>query len=103
MTCPLCDHAQSRPSWLGSTFYQDQEFTYLECLLCKSLYCSPMPDDETLAEMYGAGYAQAVAGEPGEDEDSKDPQRVVEWVRKEKPGTFLDYGCGGGQLLVEAA
>lgn len=104
MSCPLCDHQQSAPSWLGSTFYRDQEFAYLECQGCRSLYCSPMPDDETLAHMYGTDYATAVAGEPGaEDEDSKDPQRVVEWLKKEKPGTFVDYGCGGGQLLVEAA
>ena len=102
MTCPLCNHNESRASWLGSTFYDDQEFPYVECLSCRTLYCSPMPGEKTLARMYGADYGTAVGVESATD-DEKEPHRVVEWLQRERPGTFVDYGCGAGDLLAEAA
>jgi SAM-dependent methyltransferase len=61
-----------------------------------------MPDEKTLARMYGPDYGTAVAVELATI-DEKEPHRVVEWLKKERPGTFIDYGCGEGNLLVEAA
>ncbi len=103
MPCPLCDHTDARPSWLGSTYYQGQEFPYVQCLRCDSLYCDPMPDEKTLAQMYGPQYEESFAADPADDGSSKEPLRVVEWLSKVKPGTFIDYGCGAGWLLPEAA
>jgi SAM-dependent methyltransferase len=104
MACPLCDHEGARPSWLGSTFYQGREFPYVQCSLCESLYCDPMPDGETLAQMYGPSYEASVAADPAtHNNDPKEPLRIVEWLKKVKTGTFLDYGCGAGALLTEAA
>ena len=60
-----------------------------------------MPDAAVLAEMYGPAYRN----QPGAEEavaDPKDPRRVLALLRQRKPGTFVDYGCGSGDLLVEA-
>lgn len=103
MSCPLCAHDRSGPSWVGSTTYGGRTFPYVECLSCHSLYCDPMPDAETLARMYGSDYAASCHEDPA-IEDPKERQRVVRWLRQRPgPGTFLDYGCGSGVLLTEAA
>jgi SAM-dependent methyltransferase len=102
MACPLCNHENARPSWVGSTFYRGREFTYVECLSCRSLYCSPMPDTGTLSEMYGPDYVTSFQEDPGID-DPKEAMRVVRWLRARPEGTFIDYGCGTSTLLSEAA
>lgn len=100
--CPLCGNAMSRPSWLDGVCYGGEEFAYRECLACRSLYCHPMPDARMLARMYGPDYARSFAEGPT-TLDPKEPQRVVRWLSSAVPGTFLDYGCGDGRLLAEAA
>jgi SAM-dependent methyltransferase len=103
MPCPLCNHENARPSWVGSTFYRGREFPYVECLRCGSLYCDPMPDAETLSQMYGPEYATSFEDDPGID-DPKEALRVVKWLKQGAGrGTFIDYGCGTGTLLIEAA
>jgi SAM-dependent methyltransferase len=103
MACPLCNHENACPSWVGSTFYHDREFTYVECLSCRSLYCDPMPDAETLSRMYGPDYATSFQDDPTID-DPKEAMRVVRWLGQGAGGgTFIDYGCGTGTLLIEAA
>jgi SAM-dependent methyltransferase len=103
MACPLCNHEQTRPSWIGSTFYRGREFPYVQCLSCHSLYCDPMPDEEMLVQMYGPDYATSFMEDPGVD-DPKEALRVVRWLQKGTDGgTFIDYGCGAGSLLLEAA
>jgi SAM-dependent methyltransferase len=62
-----------------------------------------MPDAATLAQMYGTDYATSFQEDPGID-DPKEALRVVKWLRqREGKGTFVDYGCGTGTLLTEAA
>jgi SAM-dependent methyltransferase len=102
MSCPLCAYDRARSSWLGSTFYHGKEFPYLECRSCGSLYCDPMPDNETLSQMYGEQYATSFTHDPAVD-DPKEPLRTLEWLKRLGGGTFLDYGCGAGSLLVDAA
>ncbi len=102
MSCPLCDHERAEPSWLGAVSFKGREFSYPQCLSCRSLYCSPMPDDEVLGQMYGPQYETSFDSDPTA-KDPKEPGRVVEWLARLSPGTFVDYGCGGGELLVEAA
>ena len=102
MDCPLCAHTGSRTSWLGSTLYRGKKFTYVECRSCASLYCDPMPDEETLAQMYGPEYQTSFHPDPSVD-DPKEPDRTIEWLKKLGSGTFVDYGCGSGSLLVGAA
>jgi SAM-dependent methyltransferase len=97
----LCGSRGSRSSWLDGIFYGGQEFSYLQCLDCRSLFCQPMPDDRMLARMYGLEYGRAFAADPAVS-DPKEPARVLEWLRSAGPGTFVDYGCGNGRLMVEA-
>ena len=99
--CPLCGQGGSRPSWLGSIVFLGREFTYVECLGCGSLYCDTMPDETTLAAMYGEGYLKAFTHDPGVD-DPKEPGRVMAWLERLDGGTFIDYGCGSGAMLAEA-
>jgi SAM-dependent methyltransferase len=60
-----------------------------------------MPDDDMLRRLYGADYANAAAD--ASVEDPKQPQRVLEYLSSRTPGTFVDFGCGSGFLLREAA
>lgn len=103
MACPLCACDQYRKS-LFSSFYQGIEFRYVQCLHCASLYCSSMPQPEILQRMYGVNY-ESVFSEGTNDsvEDPKEPHKCLEWLRRQGTGTFLDYGCGSGALLVDAA
>lgn len=101
MSCPLCNENEKRGSWLGTTVYHGREFPYSECTGCRSLYCDPMPDDQTLREMYGPGYAMSFAADPSVD-DPKEPEKVLALLAKSNRGTFVDYGCGKGKLLSEA-
>lgn len=102
MACPLCNEKHFRPSWLGTTTYRGKEFPYVECLACDSLYCEPMPDAETLSQMYGPEYGMSFSPDPA-GEDPKEPERVLDWLQKTKRGVFIDYGCGQGQLLTAVA
>jgi SAM-dependent methyltransferase len=100
-SCPLCDHDRSRPSWFGSTLYRGQEYPYAECPSCGTVFCDPMPDEQALAQMYGPDYHQASDVDPNGD-DPKEPERAIGWLRRLERGTFVDFGCGAGQLLDEA-
>jgi SAM-dependent methyltransferase len=76
------------------------QYPYVECGACRSLYCDPMPDSDTLGRMYGPSYA---AGFPrDESADLRDDVRVLGWLASRPPGVFVDYGCGSGALLKEA-
>jgi SAM-dependent methyltransferase len=61
-----------------------------------------MPGPATLARMYGPDYERAFQADASLD-DPKQPLRTVDWLKANGPGTFLDYGCGSGALLGEAA
>lgn len=99
--CPLCGHREHTPSWMGATEYAERRFEYRECRKCGSLFCEPMPDAATLARMYGLEYATNFSHEAG-IADPKQPERVVEFLRERPAATFLDYGCGQGELLKRA-
>lgn len=79
--------------------FEGREFPYVECRECHSLYCHRMPDEAVLAQLYGPGYYAATAGQHAVT-DPKQPERVENWLRGSAAGTFLDYGCGSGSLLV---
>lgn len=96
--CPMCGDSNSRRSWLGSTNYGGRRFDYVACRGCESLYCQPMPDGDVLAMMYGPSYGGTPSG-GHETDDARDFDRVLAWLRRQSPGTFLDFGCGAGGLL----
>jgi SAM-dependent methyltransferase len=102
MKCPLCNEPNCLPSWVHSCSYRGLDYSYSRCAGCDSLYCNPMPDDETLSLMYGVDYKTAVGGHDPTIDDPKEPDRVEKWLRTEAPGIFLDFGCGRGHLLNSA-
>jgi len=102
LVCPLCGYDKAKSSWLGVVSYKREDFCYLQCIECGSLYCNPMPDDELLTQIYGFEYEKVGFVKSLSCEDPKEPERVIDWLRKEKPGVFIDYGCGDGFLLAEA-
>lgn len=51
--------------------------------------------------MYGLEYTQEDDGSLSV-ENPKEPNRVLEILAREQAGVFVDYGCGSGELLVEA-
>ena len=101
MACPLCAFDSFAPSWLGTALYRGKEFPYVSCGRCGSLYCRPMPDAADLKAMYGASYGSVSAGHGVLD--PKEPGWVLEWLSRLPPGSFVDYGCAGGELLSAAA
>ncbi len=100
--CPLCDSAESRPSWLKHLTYAGHEFQYVQCLACGSLYCSPMPNGQMLSQMYGPEYGRRFQSADAHTTDPKQPEKVVECLKNRPTGVFLDYGCGAGKLLTAA-
>jgi SAM-dependent methyltransferase len=102
VSCPLCQAHRSAPSWLGALRHEGRDFPYVECVRCRSLYASPMPDAETLVRMYGPQYVPGVSDDHETIDDPKEPARVVAWLRRHTTGLFVDYGCGTGSLLSDA-
>lgn len=99
----MCASPGGSLSWLRGVHYDAQVFDYRECPVCHSLSCAPPPGDATLRRMYGVNYAADVApGAGGEGVDPKHPEWVLEALRGMPAGTFVDYGCGGGALLLAA-
>jgi SAM-dependent methyltransferase len=60
-----------------------------------------MPDAETLAKMYGPGYSE-IGGNDAVIEDPKQPEKLLNVLKRRTPGCFVDFGCGSGSLLQEA-
>jgi SAM-dependent methyltransferase len=60
-----------------------------------------MPDKNDLARMYGVDYWKVGGGT--DTDDPRERVRVLDWLRKLGAGTFIDFGCGKGVLLAEAA
>jgi SAM-dependent methyltransferase len=99
--CPLCDCTDVGVSGFGSVIFEGRQYDYKHCRGCGSSFSDPMPDLETLARMYGPSYADAGVGDT-DVEDPKEPERVLDWLRRRQPGVFVDFGCGSGSLIVAA-
>jgi SAM-dependent methyltransferase len=87
---------------MGATVYRAARFEYQECIDCGSVFVSPMPDSETLRQMYGDDYGQFISLEEAHS-GGEGAKRVLRELQKHEPNTFLDYGCGGGFLLREVS
>jgi SAM-dependent methyltransferase len=62
-----------------------------------------MPDARVLESMYGGEYSEGSDPDGDHVRDPKEPEWVLDWLGRLEPGTFVDYGCGRGELLVEAS
>ena len=97
-SCPLCSSTDKKRSWLTLSF-MDKLFAYDECLVCRSLICRPMPDESVLSRMYDASYCET-ADSYGEDASLAKFSGVLDFLRTLAVGTFIDFGCGDGKLLL---
>lgn len=61
-----------------------------------------MPDEETLALMYGNDYQQFLSLETCHSGDDGIRQ-VIDYLKTREKGVFFDYACGAGVLLSEVA
>lgn len=95
--CPLCGGGELHGSWLKTSF-RGKAFDFLECADCRSLVCDPMPDTETLSQMYDSTYAD-FWGDSGDDKSLEKFASVLKYLETLEKGTFIDYGCGDGGLL----
>jgi SAM-dependent methyltransferase len=96
--CVVCGGGSGGTSWLGATVFDGYRFEYLECDVCRSLICTPLPSDVVIDAMYGVGYDAAVSGDGPVTTDPV--ERVVAWLAGRPAGTFLDHGCGRGHFLT---
>jgi SAM-dependent methyltransferase len=99
-SCPLCGGSPGERSWLGGTLFEGERFEYVPCRDCGSLFVHPMPSPATLATMYGPCYSVAATGNA--DEPRSDDE-VVATLAGLPTGTFVDHGCGQGDLLRRVA
>lgn len=102
-SCLLCGAPADIPPNASTFFWQAYEYRYARCRACRSLRAVPLPDASLLASVYGAEYVDLVR-DPYPIESTKDLAWVVEKLRAQpRPGLFLDFGCGQGELLREVA
>jgi len=99
VACPLCADPLAGPSWLGSSRFEGQIYTYVECRGCASLFLDPMPDPAMVGQMYGPEYRIV----PSDATPVERGDAVGTWLMRGEPGVFLDYGCGSGEMLQSAA
>jgi 2-polyprenyl-3-methyl-5-hydroxy-6-metoxy-1,4-benzoquinol methylase len=86
---------------MGKVNWNDKTFEYVQCASCGSLYCEPMPNEADLARLYGQEYQDEFYATSTPASVRSNP--AVRWLKKHRPATFLDYGCGSGALLGAAA
>lgn len=102
--CPICDKSDLKelyPDAYDPHYGIPGRFRVVQCLNCSLVFVNPMLADELLMDLYPPDY-YAYGDEPparpaklllkrlfGYWQGVKDP-------RFDKPGTFLDLGCGAG-------
>jgi SAM-dependent methyltransferase len=75
---------------------------YVECPQCKTLFQQPMPDGTELASFYPSDYHSVT--HTGLLQRIRNDVRIRKVTRLARDkGAILDFGCGAGDLLVQAA
>ncbi len=98
--CPVCNSTNSRYLW------EKNEYRHFKCRNCKTVYISPMPTPEELAEFYNS-LEKSVNSTACWDDDRLVNrelwERVLKYMTKtHRQGPLLDIGCGAGQFLKTA-
>lgn len=98
VNCLFCDNTKTKPTSFEDTVFNNKTFEYLQCTKCDLVFVHPLPNADDLEKMYPVEYQGALAGEAyGRYDDLFERIKTFGSFK-----TVLDYGCGGGQFVVEA-
>lgn len=97
--CPFCGAPPGRRALPFASHFGGSDFTYFACSSCRIRYIDPVPGPEQLTLLYAPDSYHA---EFYEGEGPADYAAVADRLAAHLPGgaRVLDYGCGGGHLLV---
>jgi SAM-dependent methyltransferase len=100
--CPLCDGQAGAARFPYSTRWNDKQFTYVGCTRCGATFIDPMPDDADFAAMYSQEQYHDL--HYATEDDTTGAGALAQVAMFLKPGgRLLDYGCGNGAFLKQAA
>lgn len=102
--CPLCNSKLSKYLFTTNLF---DSFTiyFVRCLNCNAVYQKPILPEKDLMKLYGQikGIKEFWIRALKQDKKPNGKSPIIEHVRRYKSeGSFLDFGCGIGTLLIEA-
>lgn len=97
--CPYCLNNKASSSYLEDTFFNGKKFAYLKCASCKVIYVNPLPIDDDYEKMYPSEYQGEIFNTSSSKYDDLF-KKILEFNPKAK--SILDYGCGNGELLINA-
>lgn len=105
--CPFCSSSESKPSYLPDTFFNNKNFTYIQCKNCNLIYLNPFPTLEDYIVMYPPTYQSGINTEIIENEKLAGLRfpysKHFELIDKFSPGKkILDYGCGSANFVLNA-
>ena len=105
IACPACGSSKSETSYR----VPDHEYAvgriaeYRLCADCGTLCQTPIPDGEELSSFYPADYHSfGAAGLLARLKDTARLRRLTRFLASDR-GVILDYGCGDGRFIKEAA
>lgn len=101
LECPFCKNKAAKSTVFENTLFNNKTFEYKKCSACKLIYVQPFPNQEDYIAMYPPSYQ----GEIIEDaEYERDFNKIISLVEKHAKGKkILDFGCGNGAFLAQAA
>ncbi len=97
--CPLCAGSSASIGFPFRIEFDGQQFNYLRCHSCRSVFVDPVPSDLTFARMYAkSDYHDCHYSECG----SLYYRAAAALLREFAPegASVLDYGCGFGHFLM---
>jgi glycosyltransferase involved in cell wall biosynthesis/2-polyprenyl-3-methyl-5-hydroxy-6-metoxy-1,4-benzoquinol methylase len=112
ISCLVCSGGNFKNSIFGGYFYKNKKYNILRCRKCGFMFLDPLPDKETLNNIYSNDdyfdnyyvtsegkkpYLQAMA------DFSQADKEIIKIIKGYKQsGSLLDIGCAGGHLLLNA-
>jgi SAM-dependent methyltransferase len=101
--CPLCGGAGTRESFPYATGWEGTTFRYLRCGGCGATYVDPVPSEAQLLATYDWATYHDAEYAAVDAERYRHTADVLAGLRAPSGTTVLDFGCGAGGFLAEAA
>jgi 2-polyprenyl-3-methyl-5-hydroxy-6-metoxy-1,4-benzoquinol methylase len=116
VTCDLCNHSKEEFLYTKLGTLTKYPFRVVRCRSCGLIYLNPRLKEEVIAELYNREYYDGKGFDPyvnyladfkKENDDDKRfrPENTVKLIKEmaHPPATLLDFGCGLGDLMKQAA